>query len=134
MSSQYSYFLFSRWTKGERVEKSLPGQNKQDGQPQVRTESQMPSIDHYNQPSQGPSFGYDDSFSGCLVDTTSSSGFTRQANKRDSFNEILSGRDMHTQVGQNPFLAGESYLNHLKIQEDFLRPQNTNIMEAKKNG
>jgi hypothetical protein len=62
----------------------------------------------------------------------SASGFTRQANKRDSFNEMLSGRDMHTQVGQNPFLAGESYLNHLKIQEDFLRPQNTAAMEPKK--
>lgn len=60
-------------------------------------------------------------------------GFTRLANKRDEFNMKLGHRDQHTQVGQNPFLAGESYLQHLNVQESFLRPQNTNMILSKNN-
>jgi len=46
---------------------------------------------------------------------------------------MLSHRDLHTQVGQNPFLAGEHYLQHLNVQENYLRPQNTNVIEPKNN-
>jgi len=135
MSSRPSYFLFTKWTKGESVEKSVrskPTASKEQNGAQA-------SADHQEGYGEGHCDSDGDgglSYGGRMCSTIDqgASGFTRQANKRDSFNAMLSGRDMHTQVGQNPFLAGESYLNHLKIQEDFLRPQNTAVMEPKKEG
>ncbi len=131
MSSRPSYFLFTKWTKGETVERSVrskPVPSKEQNREQVSESHQEGHSEGYGNGDGEMNYG------GQMYSTIdqSASGFTRQANKRDSFNEMLSGRDMHTQVGQNPFLAGESYLNHLKIQEDFLRPQNTAAMEPKK--
>lgn len=125
MSEKPSYYLFTKWTKGEPVEKSSRGKP-----PPSEGEREQPLAASITEGWGGVDHGTG-SMVGEHQDTTS--GFTRQANKRDSFNEMLSNRDMHTQVGQNPFLAGESYLNHLKIQEDFLRPQNTAIMDPKAN-
>lgn len=137
MSSKPSYYLFTKWTKGETVERSVRSKpvssKEQQGERCSEQVAEHHQEDYGNANINGDSGGE----MGCggqmysAIDQTAS-GFTRQANKRDSFNEMLSGRDMHTQVGQNPFLAGESYLNHLKIQEDFLRPQNTAAMEPKK--
>jgi len=134
MSSRPSYFLLTKWTKGESVEKSLrskPVVNKEQTDEYANTAIQEGYGDTGNGNGNGEMM-YGSQFHGAV--DQNASGFTRQANKRDSFNEMLSGRDMHTQVGQNPFLAGESYLNHLKIQENFLRPQNTAVMESKNNG
>lgn len=125
MTKEYPFFLFTLWTKGEPVERSLRRKqppSAQQHQPQQEATQPDDQLEQY-----GYSSTYD-------AHNPNVDGFTRQANKRDSFNEMLSNRDMHTQVGQNPFLAGESYLKHLKIQEDFLRPQNTNTMDSKTNG
>ena len=137
MSSRPSYYLFTKWTKGETVERSVRSKPVPDKEQQGERSGEQVTLDH--QGGYGNSYSAGDgggeiSYGGQMYSTIdqNASGFTRQANKRDSFNEMLSGRDMHTQVGQNPFLAGESYLNHLKIQEDFLRPQNTAAMEPKK--
>ena len=137
MSSRPSYYLFTKWTKGETVERSVRSKPVPDKEQQGERSGEQVTLDH--QGGYGNSYSASDgggeiSYGGQMYSTIdqNASGFTRQANKRDSFNEMLSGRDMHTQVGQNPFLAGESYLNHLKIQEDFLRPQNTAAMEPKK--
>lgn len=104
----YSYYLTSKWSKGEEVEKSIRKTNNE-------------------------SSGLTTEVASASVSAESESGFTRQANKRDAFNEMLSHRDLHTQVGQNPFLAGEHYLQHLNVQENYLRPQNTNVIEPKNN-
>lgn len=113
----YSYYLISKWTKGEEVEKSIRKTNNENNQ-------QIQSID------KGEMF---DNNNINNSNNNTETGFTRQANKRDSFNEMLSHRDLHTQVGQNPFLAGEHYLQHLNVQENYLRPQNTNVIEPKNN-
>lgn len=104
----YSYYLTSKWSKGEEVEKSIRKSNNE-------------------------SSGLTTAVERASASAESESGFTRQANKRDAFNEMLSHRDLHTQVGQNPFLAGEHYLQHLNVQENYLRPQNTNVIEPKNN-
>jgi len=110
----YSYYLTSKWTKGEEVEKSIRKTNNDSSQTSA-TSASATALEM-----GGPS-------------GETESGFTRQANKRDAFNEMLSHRDLHTQVGQNPFLAGEHYLQHLNVQENYLRPQNTNVIEPKNN-
>ena len=108
----YSYYLTSKWSKGEEVEKSIRKTNNESSGLTTEAASVSGSVS---------------------ASAESESGFTRQANKRDAFNEMLSHRDLHTQVGQNPFLAGEHYLQHLNVQENYLRPQNTNVIEPKNN-
>lgn len=110
----YSYYLISKWTKGEEVEKSIRKTNNETKQ-EIQNINKGEMFDNKNN------------------NNNSETGFTRQTNKRDSFNEMLSHRDLHTQVGQNPFLAGEHYLEHLNVQENYLRPQNTNVIEPKNN-
>lgn len=122
-SRNYSYFVQSKWTKlsDEPIEKTPKGgqdnlQNKLKNQQQLQDETSPydwaleNDISHLSQQNQG--FGLE--------------GYTRRTSKRDEFNQKLGNRDFHTQVGQNPFLAGESYLKHLNIEQRFLRPQNTN--------
>ena len=49
----------------------------------------------------------------------------QDSNRRDSMNGKLSARRMIQQVGQNPFHTGNSYINDLKVQEQFLRPKSS---------
>ena len=106
----YSHYVISKWTKGEEVERSLRKKDDSNNS-QRQTQQSLLQTD--------------------MNEIQTDSGYTRQPNKRDSFNEMLSHRDLHTQVGQNPFLAGEHYLQHLHVQENYLRPQNTNAFEPK---
>jgi hypothetical protein len=124
MLQNYNHFITSKWTlfDGEKVEKSSRKQGNAEYHQQQYQE-------HYQEQDNPQHMMFETSTG--LNDL--GNGFTRQTNKRDSFNEMLSHRDLHTQVGQNPFLAGESYLQHIKVQEDFLRPQNTNIIEPNTN-
>jgi len=130
-SKQYSFFVQSKWTKlsDEPIQKTpktthSTHQSGQHNQNVVQDEtapydwSLENDISHLSQQNQG--FGIE--------------GYTRRTSKRDEFNQKLGNRDFHTQVGQNPFLAGESYLNHLNIEQQFLRPQNTNSIVPNTNG
>lgn len=134
-SAQY---LVSKWSKsGEIVERSMRGSNDNNqtisnpGCAQYQTQQQY-LLDNNNE--MNASYAIQTSIHTVVApNSINENGFTRQTNKRDAFNEMLSHRDLHTQVGQNPFLAGESYLQHLSIQENFLRPQNTNVIEPKTN-
>ena len=49
----------------------------------------------------------------------------QDSNRRDSMNGKLSDRRMIQQVGQNPFHTGNSYINDLEVQEQFLRPKSS---------
>lgn len=136
----YNHYVFAKWTKGENVERSMKkpinkhnSQNEQQTNFSYEMDGFLGSAQHQtemfdNTNNTDTSYGYSN---GGFDDL--GNGFTRQTTKRDSFNEMLSHRDLHTQVGQNPFLAGESYIQHLKVQEDYLRPQNTNVIEPKTN-
>ncbi len=52
--------------------------------------------------------------------------FLFKNNKRDKFNDSLMSRHMVKQTNSNPFLANRNYLEDLKIQDDFLKPKNSN--------
>ena len=127
-NKQYSYFVQSKWTKlsNEPIEKT----------PKVRQNNSHPGL----QQPQEESSPYDWSLENDISHLSAQNqgfgleGYTRRTSKRDEFNQKLGNRDFHTQVGQNPFLAGESYLNHLNIEQQFLRPQNTNSIVPNTNG
>jgi hypothetical protein len=49
------------------------------------------------------------------------------SNKREIANEKMNERHMISQISQNPFLAKNTYLEDLDIQENFLKPKNSNF-------
>ena len=48
------------------------------------------------------------------------------SNKREIANEKINQRHLISQIGQNPFLMQNKYLDDLEIQETFLKPKNSN--------
>lgn len=52
------------------------------------------------------------------------SGFT-VSNKREELDTKISGRDLVQQIGFNPFLGENSYVNDVSIRDNFLKPINT---------
>lgn len=54
------------------------------------------------------------------------------SNKRELANEKINERQMISQIGQNPFLSRNRYLDDLEVQETFLKPKNSNFGEYEK--
>lgn len=54
------------------------------------------------------------------------------SNKREIANEKINERHMISQIGQNPFLSQNRYLDDLDIQEAYLKPKNSNFGEYEK--
>jgi hypothetical protein len=52
------------------------------------------------------------------------SGF-KSSNKREELDTKIAGRDMVQQIGFNPFLGENSYLNDVAVRDQFLKPINT---------
>jgi len=50
----------------------------------------------------------------------------RPFNKRENIDNKLSLRQLNTQSGQNIFLNKSNYINDLEIQENYLKPINSN--------
>jgi len=51
----------------------------------------------------------------------------QESNRRESLNDKISDRRMIQQVGQNPFLMGNSYISDIDVQEQFLRPKSSHL-------
>jgi hypothetical protein len=49
------------------------------------------------------------------------------SSKREDANTKLSDRQMLGQVSHNPFLTSTDYVNDLEVQENYLKPQNSNM-------
>ena len=49
------------------------------------------------------------------------------SSKREDANTKLSERQMLGQVSHNPFLTSTDYINDLEVQENYLKPQNSNM-------
>ena len=49
------------------------------------------------------------------------------SNKREDVNTKISDRQMLGQVSHNPFLTSTDYVNDLEVQENYLKPQNSNM-------
>lgn len=54
------------------------------------------------------------------------------SNKREIANEKINERYMISQIGQNPFLSQNKYLDDLEVQEAFLKPKNSNFGDYEK--
>lgn len=51
----------------------------------------------------------------------------RVSNKREDANTKLNERCMIESINQNPFLPRNNYINDLQIQDEFLKPRNSNF-------
>jgi hypothetical protein len=61
----------------------------------------------------------------CASDKCMLQEYTRKYNKRDEQNEKLSGREMMAQTSINPFMKKQNYLDDIKQENTYLRPQKT---------
>jgi hypothetical protein len=52
------------------------------------------------------------------------SGF-KVSNKREELDTKIAGRDLVQQIGFNPFLGENSYVNDITVRDMFLKPVNT---------
>ena len=50
-----------------------------------------------------------------------------ESNKRQNMNDKLNDRYMVQQTNQNPFLIGNTYVQDLDVQEEFLRPKSSHL-------
>lgn len=53
--------------------------------------------------------------------------FGNASNKREDANTKLSERQLIGSVTHNPLLTETNYINDLEVQENYLRPQNSNM-------
>ena len=52
--------------------------------------------------------------------------FSLKDTKRDKANEKIGMRQMTEQTNMNPFRTNNNYISDIEVQENFLRPKNTN--------
>ena len=84
-----------KWSKGDQYERSFK-----------RTEKKAPETSLLCSDEK------------CLIQ-----GYTRKSNKREEQNEKLSGREMMVQTSINPFINNQNYLDDIKKESTYLRPQ-----------
>jgi hypothetical protein len=96
---------YFKWTKGEKYEQSL----KTDKEKYVENVAE-----EYN---KMKSLLFEDGTESCM----------RVSNKREDANTKLSERSMIENISQNPFLSRNNYLNDLQVQDEFLKPKNSNF-------
>ena len=102
------------WSKGEKYEQSL----KSDKEKYIVREENVARVENvaeeYN---KMKGILFDDGTESCM----------RVSNKREDANTKLSERCMIENISQNPFLSRNNYLNDLQVQDEFLKPKNSNF-------
>lgn len=108
-----------KWTNGEKYEKTLININNNNNSNNNSNKNHMEN--KMNDNTQTEIFSKEG-----LVQN----GFVLKHTKRESFNDKLSERSYHTQVSQNPFLAGRTYSDDIEVEENFLRPKNSSSINV----
>lgn len=95
-----------KWSTGEKYEQSF----KADKEKYIESDSKT----DYN---TMKNLLFDDGTESCM----------RISNKREDANTKLNERCMIESINQNPFLPRNNYINDLQIQDEFLKPRNSNF-------
>lgn len=98
-----------KWSLGEKYEQST----KADREKYLANDANDNSSD-YN---QMKSLLFEDGTESCM----------RVSNKREDANTKLNERSMIESINQNPFLPRNNYINDLQVQDEFLKPRNSNF-------
>jgi hypothetical protein len=106
-----------KWTKGEPYERSkrlkdvMEIENKQFSK-EIESAAYTTSLNH------------DENTWDILNQSLSGVGF-KVSNKREELDFKIADRDLVQQIGFNPFLGENSYIDDISIRDQFLKPQNT---------
>ena len=95
------------WRNGERCKRSRKGEN--------------PALAQALEPKRDTEINIKDDFAPNIGERGAAS------NRREDVNSKLSERQMIGQVSHNPFLTSTDYVNDLEVQENYLKPQNSNM-------
>jgi len=124
-----------KWSLGEPYQRSARFRKSQE-QVSEEKEDFNREMDKYN--TQMKQSAYEQSFltenDTWGIGIGSDMGFSQQtSNKReDSYNKMAE-REMMGQIGFNPFMTNNSYVNDVAVQENFLRPKPTTSEREKFN-
>jgi hypothetical protein len=106
-----------KWTKGEPYERSRRLRHVQELE--NKEFSQEMDSSAYTS-----SLNHDENTWDILNQKSAETGF-KSSNKREELDSKIAGRDMVQQIGFNPFLGENSYLNDVSVRDQFLKPINT---------
>jgi hypothetical protein len=106
-----------KWTKGEPYERSRRLKHVQE----LENKQFSKEMDESAYTS---SLNHDENTWDLLNQTASNSGF-KVSNKREEIDSKMAGRDMLQQIGFNPFLGENNYINDISVRDQFLKPVNT---------
>jgi hypothetical protein len=106
-----------KWTKGEPYERSRRLKHVQE----LENKQFSKEMDDSAYTS---SLNHDENTWDLLNQTAANSGF-KVSNKREEIDSKMAGRDMLQQIGFNPFLGENNYINDITVRDQFLKPVNT---------
>lgn len=106
------------WTTGEKYEKSFKNNNPAIKNKVSYNVSKTETVEFNNTNNSTNN-----------ENNINNNGFITGSNKRELVNNKLNERNMISQIGQNPFMINNNYLNDLDNQQHFLIPQNSNFKE-----
>uniref|UniRef100_A0A6C0II39 Uncharacterized protein n=1 Tax=viral metagenome TaxID=1070528 RepID=A0A6C0II39_9ZZZZ len=94
-----------KWSTGEKYEQS------------IKTDREKYIIDESKEYNNMKKLLFEDGTESCM----------RISNKREDANTKLNERCMIESISQNPFLPRNNYINDLQVQDEFLKPRNSNF-------
>ena len=106
-----------KWTKGEPYERSRRLKHVQE----LENKQYSKEMDESAYTS---SLNHDENTWDLLNQSVANSGF-KVSNKREELDSKMAGRDMLQQIGFNPFLGENNYIDDISVRDQFLKPVNT---------
>ena len=112
-----------KWTKSEPYERSRRLKHVQELENKEFSKTMETSA-------YTSSLNHDENTWDILNQSVSGSGF-KVSNKREEMDTKIADRKLTQQIGFNPFLGENSYINDVAIQDQYLKPVNTTQDEMK---
>jgi len=114
-----------KWTKGEPYERSRRLKHVQE----IENKEFSKEME---QTAYTASLNHDENTWEMLNQSAANSGF-KVSNKREELDSKMANRDMLQQIGFNPFLGQNSYIEDISVRDQFLKPVNTTQGSSRSN-
>lgn len=115
-----------KWTKGEPYEKSRRIiKSDENADKKIDTEY----IKQIEESAYTSSLNHDEN-TWDILNQSIYNGFKRES-KREELDFKIADRDLVQQIGFNPFLGNQNYLEDIQVRDQFLKPMNTSQEKLK---
>lgn len=122
-----------KWTKGEPYERSKRQQYNANNTNNINNSHNMNNDNTYleeiEKSAYSSSLNYDEN-TWDILNQTIYDGFKRE-NKREDLDLKIADRELVQQIGFNPFLGNQNYLEDIQVRDNFLKPLNTSQEKIK---